>query len=220
MTEIRWASVDFHTNWLAEHWKLVAIGTTLGLLAALAAHTLILKPTYSIRVDLVITDSPLGSPAFVRELSRQVIDSQLGARARVSVYQNGTVSIARSGLTSDIAEERYSEVQNAVTTLQATLDEKLAELYGIVQQDLNALPNNTAAYEAVTKLRPFVTAQEAGLYEQVRVQNSSVARASPSLPYVLGLGLISGLAFGVVAAAAASAVSKWSRRGNVASVRG
>lgn len=198
-------------KWLARKWLVITAGVLIGLLVALTYH-FAAEERFTARLDFAIPESPVGTPTFVQQVARSFLEQRHGG-GEVSVNPaTGTISLVSGNLSANRADDRLREFQDSLAALRDTLNAEAASRYEAVQQDMRDFPDNTAVYGMLYHYRTYVSAQEAGLFDQIQLQYAGTARQGTPLANTVALGVILGGGAGLLVALALSLLSSRRKR--------
>ena len=128
---LRWA---WRRRWI------VLSGALAGLLAGLIVH-LAFDERFVVRLDMTITDTPLGTQSFVRDISASVLRKHTGtAVAILSDSRKGTVSLVERDVAKDAVAVRQAAMRNAAAALGDFLETLVSREYAEMQANFMVMP--------------------------------------------------------------------------------
>lgn len=202
-------SVRDIARWAARWWWLVLCGCAAGSLLGLIWH-LASDERFTVRLDMTITESPVGSASFVREVSTNLLRRHVGTSVSVEFDQRrNRLSLVERGVPAEAVAARKASMHGAAAALDDFLDGMVSREYARMQDRLVTTESSADAYASLSRFRLHVSALQDGLLESVVVVSESVERRGPALAALLGLGALAGAG---LAAAAAFAVDALGRR--------
>lgn len=218
MGEVRAASgeeislVDM-LRWLGRWWWLLLGGGLVGVLCGVIVH-LASEERFLVRLDVTVAESPLGSAAFVRDISTGFLRRQAGTAVTVEFdARRQRLSLVERGVPRDAVAMRRAAMQGAVAALRDFLRDRASREYARMQESYAAMEPSPEAYAGLMAFRRHLSALEDGLIEAAAVASESVRPESPSLASLAWLGALAGAGLGAAAGLAAEA---WRRRGGPA----
>ena len=188
-------------------WRwLVVSGALAGLLLGLVGH-LASGERFVVRLDIAVTDTPLGAAAFVRDISASVLRKHAGTAVSVRPdSRRGTLALVEHDVPADAIAVRQAAMREAAAALGDFLESLLSQEYAGMQASYSAMPPSPEAYAALTRFRLHLSALEEGLIQSVVVVSESVRRRGPGLGVLAGLGALAGAGVAAAAAFAADAL--------------
>lgn len=200
-------------QWMARQWWLILCGGLVGLLLGLIYH-LASEERYVVRLEMAITDSPLGAASFVRDISTNFLRRQAGTAVAVEFNQRTSrLSLIERGVPRNAIAVRRAAMQNAVMALRTFLDDLVAKEYARMQERFMAMEPSPEAYAELARFRLYLSALEDGLLESVVVVSESVRLRGPALGVLLSLGVVAGMGLGTAVAFAAELLRARRRAG-------
>lgn len=202
-------SVRDIARWAARWWWLVLCGCVAGGLLGLIWH-LASDERFTVRLDMTITESPVGPASFVTEVSTNLLRRHVGTSVSVEFDQRrNRLSLVERGVPAEAVAARKASMHGAAAALDDFLDGMASREYARMQDRLLTTESSADAYASLSRFRLHVSALQDGLLESVVVVSESVRRHGPALAALLGLGALAGAG---LAAAAALAVDALGRR--------
>lgn len=187
-------------RWIGSWWWLAVGGGLAGLLIGLGWH-LATDPRFVVRLDMSITDTPLGPAPLVRNIATGVLEEEIGATIAVAWDdKRGTLGLIKKDAPQDQVVAQQIAMRDAAAALEIFLDRHLAREYSEMQVSFAAMPPSPEAYAALARFRLHLTALEEGWLQSVVVVSQSTTQQSLSLTVLLAAGGLIGLmAAGLIA---------------------
>lgn len=187
-------------RWAARWWWLVLCGGLLGALCGLILH-LASDEQFTVRLDIRIVESPLGSPSLIAEISTNFLRSSLGAAVTIEANQRtGTISLTERKVPPERVEMAQALMRSASIALGGFLDGMVVNEHARMEELFAGQEASPDAYASLRHLRLHRDALRDGLLESAVIRSQSVRPRGFSLVHLLLLGILAGL--GVAAAAA------------------
>lgn len=195
-------------RWAARWWWLLLGGGLVGVLCGLIVH-LEADERFTVRLDMTIAESPLGSEVFVRDISAGFLRRQAGTAVAIEFDpKKQRLSLVERGVARDAVAVRQAAMQSAAKALSDFLEDRVAEEYAQMQESYAAMEPSPEAYAGLVAFRRHLSAMEDGLIEPATVIAESVRAQSLPLGMLSALGALAGIG---LAAAVGLAAGAWRR---------
>lgn len=196
-------------RWVGRWWWLLLGGGLVGVLCGLIVH-LASEERFVVRLDLTIAESPLGSAAFVRDVSTGFLRRQVGTAVAVEFdARRQRLSLVERGVPEGAVAVRRAAMHNAAAALRDFLRDRTVREYSRMQESYAAMEPSPEAYADLRAFSRYLSALDEGLIEAAAFVSESARLQGPSLAALAGLGALAGAGLGAATGLAAEA---WRRR--------
>lgn len=192
-------------RWAARWWWLILGSGLAGALLGLILH-LGSQERHTVRLDMAVAESPLGSPAFVRDISISFLRRQVGTAVAIEPNQRThAISLIEHGVPPDGIAMAQASMRGAAAALGGFLDAMVSNEYARMEARFAKMDPSPEAYASLSRFRMHVEAVREGLLASVTVTSERVRRQGLSLPALLAIGMLAGagLCMGMAFAAGA-----------------
>lgn len=201
---------------LLEWWWLILSCAVLAVLLGLI-HYLSSEERFIVRMDVTIPESPLGSAAFMRDVSANFLRRRVGTTVVVEIDpRTGAISLEDRQVAAEDVPLRRAAMRNAVSFLRDFFDGAISAEYEKIRTEFVALPDNPEAYASLRRYRLHVLARESGGLESVAIAYEDTRRRGLPVLQLLPLAALAGGFAGTLAGLTAGA---WRDRRRVAASR-
>lgn len=192
-------------GWLVEWGWLILSCAAAGLLLGLVHH-LSSEDRFTVGLEVRISDSPLGTQAFLNDVSASFLRRQLATAVTVEFNQRtGLMSLVDASARPDEVEVRLAFMRDAVSSLRDFLDAQLAAEHGQMEESFSQMEATPQGYASLRSFRLHLSALEDGLLESATVVSERVRLRGLPLDRLLLAGALAGTGLGLVSALAAGA---------------
>lgn len=199
-------------RWAARWWWLVLGGCVVGCILGLIWH-LASDERFTVRLDMTVAETPLGTASFVREVSTNFLSRHVGTAVAVEFDQRrNRLSLVEREVRAEEVALRTASMHGAAAALGDFLDGMVSREYARMQDRLATMESSADAYTILSRFRIHVSALQEGLLKSVAV-SESVERHGFGLAALLGLGVLFGAGLGGVAAFTADTLGRGRSRG-------
>ena len=193
-------------RWVARWWWVVLCGGLLGALCGLILH-LASDERFTVRLDMAVAESPLGSSAFVRDISINFLRRQVGSAVAIEPNQRTqAISLVERGVPPEGIAMTQASMRNAAAALRGFLDAMVSREYARMEERFAKMGPNPDAYASLSRFRMHVEAVREGLLASAAVTAQGARRQGLSLAALLAIGMLAGADLCVGAALAADAL--------------
>ena len=183
--------------WVGRWWWLILIGTLVGFMAGFALY-LTTEERFSISLEVAIADMPLGTSAFIQDLSVGVLRQEIGRPDAVGVNsRKGVLLLTEEGITTDALVGQEATMRDVVNVLSNHLQAMAAAEYANMQADFEQMPPSPEAYAALKPLRFYLEAVDEKILEPATVVTRTVRRQGIRPDLLLVIGMLGGAGLAV-----------------------
>jgi len=195
-------------RWISRWWWLVLCGALAGIALGLFYH-LAVQERFTVRLDLTVTETPVGAGPIVQEIATNFLRKQAGASVAVDVNaRTQIVSLIERDIPPDAVAARQAAIHSAVAALAAFLKDMAVREYALMQEHFAPMEQTPEVYAALSRYRFYLAAVEDGLIEPAAVVSESAQARGPSLVALLLMGAFAGSICAAAAALATDALRR------------
>ena len=150
-------------RWIARWWWLILLSGVTGALFGLISH-LTFEERFTVRLDMTVLDSPLGTPALIRNISTNVLRGHVGPTVAVGLdRRTGALSLTEKGVPKDGIAVRQASMRNTAAALRSFLDGAVTGEYALLQKRSRTVLPDAGTYAWIDRLRFYADARNDGL---------------------------------------------------------
>ena len=178
--------------WFGRWWRLILIGALAGFMAGFALY-LTTEERFSISLEVAVADTPLGTPAFIQNLSAGVLRQEIGTSDAIRLdTRKGVLSLTEGGITADAIAGQEATMREAVNVLSNHLQTMAAAEYTNMQANFTQMPPSAETYAALKPLRFYLEAVDKKILEPATVVTQTVRRQGIRPDLLLVIGILGG----------------------------